>query len=484
MRFFLVVIVGIFLAFAPVANAALMNVVPSATSVTTGDLITARVVVNSQGVAINNAEAVLRYPKDVLNVISVSKSSSIFTLWVAEPGYSNSAGTVSYNGGIPTPGFTGSNGTVLTITFLAKQAGTASLSFSDAAVRANDGMGTDVLTGSGTAQITVSAPVAAPVQTAPAAPAAETPAPSSSGGATARVVITSPTHPEQDAWYADNSPILRWALPSGADAVQIVADRDAKATPTVTYRPAIVEKTVPALEDGVWYFNLRYRLGGSWSPVASYRLRIDTVAPVIDDHSFTYDDITRALSMSAAAHDDVSGVSRYEVAIDEEAPVVIEAADFEKDGYEVRVRTSGKHTAFLRAIDGAGNVTEASESFMVTTSVMDTPVFTIGDLTITLLPLLLAMAGFSLLSLLLALFAGYIAYRHVARPQKDRNDTRKKIHRAFSLLRSDIEKQVRTLHKVRTGKELSEREELLSTSMSENVTDLERYLLDKTDILD
>jgi hypothetical protein len=149
------------LSFGPkAALASMLYFSPSSGNQTAGNILNVSVYVNTQGKAINNAEASIRFPTALLEVVSISKSGSIFTLWVEEPRFSNSAGTISFNGGLPTPGFTGSAGRVVTIAFRVKSAGSASLLFTSGAVRANDGLGTDVLSSMGTATFTISpAPV-------------------------------------------------------------------------------------------------------------------------------------------------------------------------------------------------------------------------------------------------------------------------------------------------------------------------------------
>lgn len=66
-------------------------------------------------------------------------------MWVDEPTYSNATGTITFSGGLPTPGFQDRDGNLLTITFKAKDAGEALINIETAAILANDGLGTDVL---------------------------------------------------------------------------------------------------------------------------------------------------------------------------------------------------------------------------------------------------------------------------------------------------------------------------------------------------
>ncbi|MEX2013948.1 MAG: cohesin domain-containing protein, partial [Parcubacteria group bacterium] len=153
------------------ADAALLYFSPSSGNQTTGNILNVNVLVNTQGKTINNADATIRFPANLLEVVSVSKSGSIFSLWVEEPSFSNTAGTISLNGGIPTPGFTGSAGRVASIAFRLKAPGSASLVFTSGAVRANDGYGTDVLSSLGTATYTISpAPVVPPPVPTPVIP--------------------------------------------------------------------------------------------------------------------------------------------------------------------------------------------------------------------------------------------------------------------------------------------------------------------------
>ena len=166
------IFLGVFciLTVAHSAHAATLSLIPSNSNVSVGNIITLNVMVNTEGVAINTSDAVIQCPTDILQVLSVSKSNSIFSLWVLDPQFSNTDGQVSFNGGITNPGFTGTNGNLISITFRAKKAGTASVLISDSSVRANDGLGTDVLTSKKNATLVITTPVVPTTHTTPAAP--------------------------------------------------------------------------------------------------------------------------------------------------------------------------------------------------------------------------------------------------------------------------------------------------------------------------
>lgn len=128
-------------AFASAANLELWS--PNA-SARAGELVEVRVLVDSDE-AFNALSGRITFPASRLSVVSISKQSSVVSLWVQEPVYSNSAGTIEFSGGVPNPGYSGPQRRVITITFRAKEAGTAALAFSSASILANDGEGTELL---------------------------------------------------------------------------------------------------------------------------------------------------------------------------------------------------------------------------------------------------------------------------------------------------------------------------------------------------
>ena len=134
--------------------AATMSLSPGTGVHSVGDTFTMRVQLSTGGNAVNAADGTLRYDTDVLSVVQANRSNSIFNLWVTEPAVDRAAGTVSWSGGLPA-GFDGASGEILRVTFRTKQAGTGRVSFSDGAVLANDGRGSNVLTNMTGASYTV-----------------------------------------------------------------------------------------------------------------------------------------------------------------------------------------------------------------------------------------------------------------------------------------------------------------------------------------
>lgn len=461
--------------FPLLASAATLSAVPGASSVTVGDIVTVRIVVNADGTAINQSNATLRFPSSILEVISVSKSSSIFTLWVEEPAYSNGGGTVTFDGGLPTPGYSGSYGTVLSVTFRAKQTGTASISFGDAAVRANDGFGTDVLTYSGGTQIQVVGAVS------PQAPVAPAPAPTPSQPSTGLLTdLASPTHPSSDTWYSDVNPRLSWNVARSVTSVQMIVSEDSDTAPSVTYTPPINEKKIDALTDGVWYFSVRAKAGDTWTPKQTYTLKIDSTPPTLAAPQFAYDAVTQTLTISRiAAEDATSGILRYEYRIGDEETVALLPEDVNEGSYAVAYSAgsaSGRQTIEFAVVDQAGNRVSAIGSFTLPQSLLHQTLFTIFGFAVTVFWSLL----FFLLLVLISLGAAASAlwFLFAARKKKSkRNGKRDQIlHRALGLFKNDLARHLDSLDKAHKVRDLTLEERTIRKDLGGNIDDLERYL--------
>jgi len=348
--------------FASGAKAASLYFSPGSKQLNVGNIVNVRILVDTQGQAINNAEGVISFPSDKLEVVSVSQSGSIFSLWVENPAFSNNDGAITFNGGLPTPGYNGSAGSILNIVFRAKSEGAASVYVSSGSVLANDGLGTDVLQSKGEAQYTLigsenSLPAVVP--SAQAAPA------SANNGAPAAAQIFSLTNPDQNSWYNNPSPSFNWTLSSGVTAVRLLYDKNPNTQPSVLYSPAITEKSLSGLDDGIYYFHLQQKNSMGWGAVSHFRFQIDTQNP---DH-FNIKEVPRAdLTDPVAkfifdASDKMSGIDHYVVQIDDGQPQIWQpAAD---NVYSAPAQLSGRHTLIAKAVDKAGNYLVNTVDFTV-----------------------------------------------------------------------------------------------------------------------
>lgn len=363
----LLFVLGIFLAGTASASAATLSLSPGSGVYNTGATFTARVVVNSGGQSINAAEGTLKFNPNELSVVSANRTGSIFNLWITEPAFSNSAGTVSFSGGLPS-GYTGSSGTVMNVTFRAKGSGPAKVTFSNGSVLANDGRGTNVLSGMNGGTYTIQA-----ASTAPAAEEVivEYVAPANTPGAPQ---ITSSSHPDSTSWYKESSASLQWSVPGGVTGVRTLMDRSATAIPTKVYDNPINSINL-SLDEGVQYFHLQFRNADGWGRVSHYRLAVDTKSPTgIVITSPEGADFTNPLQeLQVAVEDEGSGVNRFMIRVDasdpfeyirEEASSTIPLPELDP----------GYHTVVIEAFDKAGNSVVGTYSFTI--SAFEKPEFT------------------------------------------------------------------------------------------------------------
>ncbi len=346
----------IFAVLPTVASAANLYFSPSSGSHAVGTTFSVSIYVSSADQAMNAASGVISFPSDKLEVTSLSKTGSIFTLWVQEPSFSNSAGTVNFEGIVLNPGFTGSNGKAITITFRNKAAGNAPLTFSSGSALANDGKGTNILTGMGDANFSNGT-----IQ--PGAPEIVTPV--EIAGTPEAPVISSLTHPDPNKWYAESSAKFNWNVPKDITAVRLLVGKISNAIPTITYTSLINSKEITDLADGTWYFSVRLKNNAGWGAVSHFRFQIDIGKP----SSFDLTEITRKdltepkASFVFDAKDDISGIDHYEIQIDNS-----NSQAWQDDGshkFTTSILEPGKHTLIARAVDKARNSLAGSAEFVI-----------------------------------------------------------------------------------------------------------------------
>lgn len=139
----LVFFVAVFFSYS--AHAATLSLNPSSGSYTVGSNISLDVLVDTQGQTINAVSGTLTYPAGSLTPTSIRTTDSVITLWIQQPALSRRDGSVSFEGLILNPGFSG-KGKVATINFEVIGPGASDISFSSGLTLANDGFGTNVLT--------------------------------------------------------------------------------------------------------------------------------------------------------------------------------------------------------------------------------------------------------------------------------------------------------------------------------------------------
>lgn len=341
------------------AEAATLLISPSVGSYISGNAFSVYVTVNSGNQIINAVQGTLTFPQDKLEVTSVSKSGSIITLWAQEPVYSNLNGTVQFEGIVPNPGYIGISGRVIQVNFRAKAVGEAPIGIVNGSVLANDGQGTQILSGVGNAIFAISTRTTSPG-------AGESSTMSALAGAPQAPRIISSTHSNRDGWYSNNSPHFSWELSRDIVSARLLYDKHPSSAPTVLYSPAISERKLENIGDGVWYFHLQLRNENGWGSISHFRFQIDTAPPAPFSVSFVKNKESpdpRPL-VKFESSDELSGISHYRMKIGDGDFFTVEAGAGGKN-YQLPLQDPGKRTLVVQAVDKAGNQTTASEEFTI-----------------------------------------------------------------------------------------------------------------------
>ncbi|RJO59464.1 hypothetical protein C4546_02095 [Candidatus Parcubacteria bacterium] len=354
-KFFHIAVVALILGLAgwpKTTQAASLTLSPSSASLTVGQSKTISILVVSADQAMNASQGVVSFPTDKLQVTSLAKTG-LFGYWTQEPTYSNNSGTVSFAGGLPTPGYKGSGRSVLTVTFKAKKTGAAKISFTSGVILANDGQGTNILTGYGSATLNITSvsqntnQPSEPSQ--PEAPAMPSP------------TVSSSTHPSSDAWYNKSDIAITWSRPNGSSGVSYVLDQISSTVPDEALEENTGTQEFRQTADGIWYFHIRARFPTGWSAVKHFRIQIDTRPPenftpqVSREGGENNPDVT----IIFATTDTLSGIASYAFAYDDDSFLPITSP------YTLKKQKAGLHQFTVRATDKAGNSRDAIGQFNV-----------------------------------------------------------------------------------------------------------------------
>ena len=342
------------------AFAATLSFTPSIGTHERDVTFTVGIYVGSLDKSINATSATVTFPTDKLQVVSVSKTNSIVDFWAQEPSFSNTAGTVRFEGVILPPGFQGGNGRIINISFKGKQTGLADVKLTSNQVLANDGLGTPVSTTVSGATFTIKevTPVAPTVidlddeiPLEDAVPIIEPEIACESDS-----IIYSTTHPGQ-IWRKENTAVFSWDAGEDIVASRIAFDRNPGTEPDNLSKPAIVEKKYENIADGTWYFHLSLQDNSGWQKTEHFKIQIDQTAPEISLAEVKRSDLTNPKPViDLTIKDNISCVKDFTVNIDG-APV-----DYNKlpDGnYELETIDPGTHELSVIVYDRAGNQNEA-----------------------------------------------------------------------------------------------------------------------------
>lgn len=329
-----------------------------------GDTFTIDVVIDTDGEAINAGEGHLAFDVENVQVQEVDSTDSIFSSWTQMPAFSNEDGAVRF-GGMASDEYLGEEGKVLSIIFEVIGTSQETIQFvTGAAISATDGLGTNIITEMKAGVYTLT-----PKHSIPQAEYV------SPGGTPEALSITSATHSVEDAWSQITSATFNWEIASDVSAVRVLFSEHESSIPTIFYNEPLTSKTIDDIEDGVWFFHSQSQNTQGWSEVSTYTVNVDTVKPT----NLTIKENARAdlsnpnVSFTLSSDDELSGISHYEVKIDE-GDWVVWSPEAQDTPYTPEGVRAGKHVLLVRVHDFAGNYIVDSVNFSI--HFTDAPILT------------------------------------------------------------------------------------------------------------
>lgn len=482
---------AVFFTFSGYVEAANLQIAPATGSYSAGQTFTATIQVDPAGDSVNAVEAELTFDRTVLSVVNVSKTGSVFSLWTTEPTFSNTAGTISFGGGSPTP--FSSRSTLLTVTFRTLTEGTGAVSFGTASALAADGRGTDVLQNKNGGSYTV---VAATTPTAQEEPASSEPTDEEDNAAIAfgdpprAPEVGSVTFLDPEVWYNKVDGIFTWELPFDVNVVAAEIATSSENEPSTVFDPPIEEFVVNAenLVDGVQYLSVQFKNQVGWGGITNRKIQIDTTSPL--PFTIRKQEGTTASSFPLLifdAQDETSGIDHYELIIADKEPVTV-TPDEAKLGYLLKELEDGTYTIKVTAFDKAGNKTESTTPVLITAGWVK-PVEVVEETSFwSFLTGTNIFIGILVLAVLM-LF-GYIVYERKLFAKKEerlRKETREiqdQMEKIFSALRDEIYDQINNITKrPRLSAKEKEAVEGLNQALEVSETLIEKEINDVKKIL-
>jgi len=338
---------------------------PSSGEYSVGSSITMKVMVNSGGdPGINASEGVLSFDTDYLKINSISKTGSIFKLWVTEPTYSNSAGTITYGGGLP-GAYTGSAGLMFSVTFNVLKAGNTSVNFSSGSVLAYGPTGDDVTNSKGRASYSLIEKKIEEKKKPTEKPKAKEKE-VSHGILPPKPEINSKTHKDVDTWYSNNDPEFSWKMLAELTGVSLAITDSPDSDPGPIADGIIETKKFENIEDGEWYVHVKYQNNAGWGSIAHRKVLIDTTAPVLKnikiDNGGDANDPAPILLINAK--DETSGIDYFELVKGDDVKK-IDLGMIQNGEYKMDKMIPGEHRVQLIAYDKAHNIASSSLTFFI-----------------------------------------------------------------------------------------------------------------------
>ncbi len=303
----------------------------------------------SGAVDIDTVRAVGTYPSNLLELRGI-RSVGAFTN--VSPGNSidANAGTFSY-GTFALEKYANGTAKFAVMTFKARTEGIATIRLLPESVAYSAGEGT--VSSVGSLKVIIAA-------IAPAIPLPIKKLGITTPAATGAITLTSSSHPDPNAWVANNVVQVSWKTTKPIETVFGAFDQSPESN---AYHPIIgTSATFTATQDGVWYVHLAIVFQDKTYARVDFPVRIDRTPPrpiasVVDQTIATPADVN---SVRFATVDDTSGISAYDLFIDGRFVTSTLLNAFSLTGLPV-----GEHEILVKAFDRAGNFVTGTTHFLI-----------------------------------------------------------------------------------------------------------------------
>jgi hypothetical protein len=330
------------------ASGASLYLSPASGTFFVGSTFDVSIFVNTGEENANAVEVNLNFDPQKVQVANPTAGKSFIQVWIAQPNFSNTKGTLSFIGGVPSPGINTSSGLVSTITFRVIAPGDTTVSFSsDSKVLLNDSRGTDILNSLGRGDYNFLIPP-------PEGPK-----------------VYSSTHPDQNKWYKNNNPTFSWEKEEGVTDFSYSLDQDPVGVPDNDSEGETTSISYSNVGDGIWYFHIKAKKTNIWGGTSHYVVKIDSTppalfTPVVDPSPETTE---KQPLVSFMTTDALSGLDYYQLKYIDITPENKE----EKVGFFTEVSSPyklpalavGRYLVVVRAYDVAGNWREGTVKIQI-----------------------------------------------------------------------------------------------------------------------
>jgi len=322
------------------AVGASLSIYPQTGTFTVGNTFDVSVFLNTGGENINAVKVDLEFDPEKLQVITPAKGLSAVGIWVFPPSFSNTKGTINLSGGFLGKGLNTSEGLISVIVFEVISPGETEVRFLDSSqVLVGEEEGVDILT-------SVNRGVYDIIPSPPKGPK-----------------IFSETHPDQNKWHKNNSPVFIWERIEGAAGFSYKLDDDPFGEPDNIVDTESTSVSFDRVEDGILYFHLKAKKGEVWGGTSHFKVMIDTTSPLSfkpysEPFSLTVGD---NLLIYFSTSDLLAGIDHYKVRIaDLTDPEHITLSGWIRQDSPFRISTKNKgiFSVIIRAFDKAGNFQE------------------------------------------------------------------------------------------------------------------------------